>query len=217
MEFKLKLVIISDTHNQHEGMKLPDGDLLIHCGDCTGRGDLKAILNFNKWLGTVKDQFKHGVIMTPGNHDFGFQNTPEIVIPMMTNAKVLINEAIEIDGLKFYGSPITPTFCNWAFMKDRGEEIAQVWEGITPCDVLITHGPPKNILDRCPNGNVGCEALAKRVFEVKPKLHCFGHIHSGYGYHSEEGIKFINAAILDNDYKRKHSPITIEVKNASKA
>ena len=50
-------------------------------------------------------------------------------------------------------------------------------------DVIITHGPPKGILDLSEDRN-GCleycgdKSLLNRVKEVKPKLVLFGHIHN---------------------------------------
>jgi len=210
----MRIVIISDTHNQHNLVQLPLGDLLIHCGDCSLGGSLREIQDFNEWLGEVKKSFKHGVLFVPGNHDFFFEDHPKEIDKVLTNAKVLINESIEIEGLKFYGSPITPTFFNWAFMKDRGSDIKGVWDRIpTDTDVLITHGPPKFILDWCESGNVGCLELAKAVERTKPKISCFGHIHESYGNHKVGETQFINASILDGEYKVKNNPIVIEVKS----
>lgn len=48
-------------------------------------------------------------------------------------------------------------------------------------DILMTHGPPKGILDGCPQGNVGCRNLLRALRRAKPLMHCFGHIHEGNG------------------------------------
>lgn len=46
----------------------------------------------------------------------------------------------------------------------------------------MTHGPPKYILDDTGDGrSAGCEHLRRAIARVKPRLHCFGHIHKGYG------------------------------------
>lgn len=34
----LKIVCISDTHNKHRNLKVPDGDVLVHAGDITSKG-----------------------------------------------------------------------------------------------------------------------------------------------------------------------------------
>lgn len=54
----------------------------------------------------------------------------------------------------------------------------------------MTHGPPKGILDRCPGGSVGCEHLLRPVRRAKPLMHCFGHIHEGYGIEEIEWMKW---------------------------
>lgn len=48
---------------------------------------------------------------------------------------------------------------------------------------MLTHGPPKNILDKTAFGeqHVGCPHLRRAVERCKPKVHCFGHIHEGWG------------------------------------
>jgi hypothetical protein len=46
---------------------------------------------------------------------------------------------------------------------------------------MMTHGPPKSILDKCRDGSVGCPKLLYAVSRARPLIHCFGHIHEGYG------------------------------------
>jgi hypothetical protein len=49
-------------------------------------------------------------------------------------------------------------------------------------DILISHGPPRYRLDKTEEGeNVGCKNLWRAVRRVKPRVHCFGHVHAGYG------------------------------------
>ena len=100
------------------------------------------------------------------------------------------------NGAKFtiYVSPYTPAFGDWAFAYKPGEDrynepshtaqdVASIATNPIPdgVDVVMTHGPPKGILDLCPQGNVGCGNLRRALHRVKPKMHCFGHIHEGYG------------------------------------
>jgi Calcineurin-like phosphoesterase len=102
------------------------------------------------------------------------------------------------NGAKFtiYASPYTPEFCGWAFAYERNQDrfngAAQVTEGVasiakTPIpdfpalDIMVTHGPPKGILDECLQGQKGCEKLLRAVCRARPRMHCFGHIHEGYG------------------------------------
>ncbi|MCY7348663.1 MAG: hypothetical protein LH614_20935, partial [Pyrinomonadaceae bacterium] len=123
---------------------------------------------------------------------------------------------VEIENLKIYGSPWQPRFFDWAFNLMRGAELARKWKLIPDkVDILITHGPPFGILDEVPRQyfieNTGCEELRKRVEEVRPKLHIFGHIHCGYGETEKFGVKFINAANCDESYAPVNAPITFEM------
>ena len=47
---------------------------------------------------------------------------------------------------------------------------------------MLTHGPPQGILDQTyKSESVGCEFLRNAVERVRPRLHCFGHIHESWG------------------------------------
>ena len=47
---------------------------------------------------------------------------------------------------------------------------------------MLTHGPPYGILDATSRGEmVGCGFLRNAVRRCRPRLHCFGHIHEGWG------------------------------------
>ena len=47
---------------------------------------------------------------------------------------------------------------------------------------MVTHGPPQGILDETSHGDkVGCDNLLVAVKRCRPRLHCFGHIHEGWG------------------------------------
>jgi hypothetical protein len=46
----------------------------------------------------------------------------------------------------------------------------------------MTHGPPYNILDTTSHSkHAGCPHLLRAVSRARPRLHCFGHIHEGWG------------------------------------
>lgn len=54
-------VVISDTHNKHDMLNLPEGDVLIHCGDMSDDGKIEEIQTFNEWLG--KTPYKHRIVI----------------------------------------------------------------------------------------------------------------------------------------------------------
>lgn len=212
-----KIVCISDTHEKHRDIIVPDGDILIHAGDFTGIGSPRAVTDFNRWLGTLPHPHK---IIIAGNHELTFQKSPDVVRGLITNAIYLENNAVEVMGLKIWGSPYTPKFYNWAFMRERGEDIKRIWDQVPEdIDILVTHGPPNGFLDLVeypgsPNKglNVGCEELLKTLERVKPKLHVFGHIHSGHGVEQYGSITLVNAAICDDYYRPVNPAITVDIK-----
>jgi hypothetical protein len=124
------------------------------------------------------------------------------------------------NGAKFtvYASPYQPEFCDWAFPYFRHEDRFNPSEHILPAstciaenpipdfpgvDIIMTHGPPEDILDWTAHGNVGCEHLLRAVSRARPKLHCFGHIHEAYGMNlvtwKEKGI---SAAAIESKTER---------------
>lgn len=207
----MKVVCISDTHGKHRHVEVPEGDLLIHAGDISRRGYPKEIRKFNDWLGTLPHPHK---VMIAGNHDFLFENDPKQAEAMITNAIYLNDSGVTIEGIRIWGSPISPEFHDWAFNRERGEAIRQHWEMIpTDTDILITHGPPKGILDRTFLGKrVGCEELTDVVTKIKPRYHIFGHIHEAYGVKEINETTYINVSILNLLYRVAHKPITFDIK-----
>lgn len=206
----MRIVAISDTHGLHRQMgKLPDGDVLIHAGDCLKYGTLQETSDFNEWLG---DQpHKHKVVIA-GNHDWAFERTPDQATSLMTNAIYLQGSGMVLDGINFWGGPWQPEFNNWAFNVHR-DQIHMHWMHIPKdTDVLITHGPPWEILDLTPDGlRVGDAALARKVRRVKPKLHVFGHIHGCHGIIKRKGTIFANASICTEMYMPTNQPHVIDL------
>jgi predicted phosphodiesterase len=189
----MRIVLISDTHSRHREYDLPDGDLLLVAGDVTKRGTREQILAFDEWLGTLPH--RHRVVIA-GNHDFALEQVPG-ARGWITNATYLQDEEVTVGGLRIWGSPWQPRFFDWAFNLDRGAPLRAMWRRIpTGVDVLVTHGPPRGILDRTFRGDdVGCDDLRDEVLDrVRPKLHVFGHIHEARGQVVMDGVHFVNAS-----------------------
>jgi Icc-related predicted phosphoesterase len=212
----MRLTFISDTHNKHKQVThaLPGGDILIHSGDISSMGYEHEIREFCKWFNGL-DNYKTKIFIA-GNHDWGFQDSPDRIkeiLDFYTNITYLQDSGVEIDGVKIWGSPWQPRFYNWAFNADRGEDIMQHWNKIPDdTDILITHGPAFGYRDTVTGrtDRLGCEDLLSRILDVKPKIHCCGHIHTGYGYAWNEHTYFLNAAVLNESYNYAHKPITID-------
>jgi Icc-related predicted phosphoesterase len=214
----MKIVCISDTHEQEEKILLPPGDVLVHAGDITYRGDIGKLSKFLRWMSAQNFQSK---IIISGNHDWCFQNNSRnIALRLCEENEItyLQDSGVKIGGINFWGSPWQPWFHNWAFNAMRGKDIAHHWAKIPEdTNVLITHGPVMNVLDAAPRGvadveHVGCEELAKRITELPNlKAHICGHIHYGYGKMQLANVQFVNASCCTEAYAPTNPPITIEV------
>ncbi|HMQ04280.1 MAG TPA: metallophosphatase domain-containing protein [Pyrinomonadaceae bacterium] len=214
----MRIVCLSDTHNCTSEIAVPDGDLLIHSGDSTITGTVEEVARFNDWFSGLPHKHK---IFVAGNHDWLFEkDSSRAKRSLDPSIAYLQDSAVEVEGLKIYGSPWQPRFFDWAFNLNRGYELAEKWALIPDdIDILITHGPPYGILDLVPrkgwDENTGCEELRKRVEQIaaqgRLKLHVFGHIHCGYGLHEELGVKFVNASTCDEQYKPSQPPMVVDL------
>jgi Icc-related predicted phosphoesterase len=208
----LKFTAISDTHGKHQQLSLPPGDVLIHAGDISGRGNEVEVIDFLNWFTT--QNFEHKILIA-GNHDFYFEREPadQIKKILPKNIIYLNDSGATINNIKIWGSPITPWFYNWAFNRHRGNEIKKHWDLIPgDTEILITHGPVYGILDNTNSGHsAGCEDLLNRVNAIKPKLHICGHIHEAYGVIKKSGATFINASVLNERYELVNEPIIFEL------
>lgn len=233
----MKLVLMSDSHGRHEniyvlkageslenketlinisgGVFLPaEADMIIHSGDMSMRGEEYEIDRFLKWYSSLPYKYK---ILIAGNHDFLFERQRGIAKDLLARYPDIIyleSSEVIIEGIKIYGEPRQPWFHNWAFNVERGEKIKRFWEIIPDdVDILVTHGPPYDILDMTSHGAaVGCLDLANRIQELKQlKLNVFGHIHEDAGYILKDGVYFVNASIVNLRYQLQNKPLIFEI------
>ena len=206
----MKIIFISDTHGQHSQLNLPEGDMVIHAGDVSKRGGMNEIEDFLGWFESLPHAHK---IFTVGNHDFLAEMNPSVFRQLIPdNCIYLENTGVVVEGIRLWGSPITPWFYDWAFNRQRGADIAKNWAKIPlDTDIVITHGPPHDILDMTIRGDLtGCEDLKNRLDAVKPRIHVFGHIHEAYGQKTIGETTFINASVLNEHYKLTNAPIVFD-------
>jgi Icc-related predicted phosphoesterase len=198
----MKIFAISDTHGRHEQVVIPeDTDMLIHAGDFS---NIKLpAMNHNEvnlfliWLEQQPVKYK---VIIAGNHDTSIESRFITKKDFKDRGIIYLeHESIEIEGIKIFGSPYTPEYHNWAFNRARNK-LGKIWD-VIPDDihVLITHGPPKGILDSASRDkhvseHVGCSALLKRVLKIQPKYMIFGHIH-------DNGDNLNNGTFKLNQYR----------------
>lgn len=202
----IRIVLISDTHNQHDELDLPEGDILIHGGDFTIKGTMDEITNFTKWL--EKQPFQHKIVV-PGNHDIlldeeqyevlsshwhEVKESSKDAIEMLKNVCSLgFHEIMEFEVrgyvLRVFISPFQPRQPKsrhpMAFGKVRGKELKEKWKTLYDSkniDIVLTHTPLHGVMDiSFGNKHIGDEELLKAVKKVKPSIHIFGHVHECRG------------------------------------
>jgi Icc-related predicted phosphoesterase len=221
----MKIICISDIHG-NLNFTIPKCDILLIAGDiCPCRCSVVESINLqSKWLNIdfrnwLNSQPYKEAACCPGNHDWIFQNAFEQIPVMDDNFNYLEDNSIEIQGLKIYGSPWSLPFYNWAFNKSE-EDFEKYCDNIPDdIDILISHGPPYDFADvvEIKNGtkHIGSKFLRKRIFDIKSqpdsklKLVVFGHNHKQEVI-EEQGIKFVNASLLDDEYEMVNKPIVVD-------
>jgi len=184
----MKIWHISDTHGFHQLLQIPEGiDMVIHSGDCSNPRDPYTnepeVRRFIDWFGDLPIKHK---IFVAGNHDTSIEKGLVTKDDFDQNCiHYLENTSVEIEGLKIFGSPLTPTFgYGWSFNKDRNK-LEKMWRKAIDedVDIVIVHGPPRGMLDLSYDRknlieSCGDKSLMNKVKEVEPKLMLFGHIHN---------------------------------------
>jgi len=208
----MRFVAISDSHGQHRKISLPEGDVILHAGDVSGRGTEPQIVDFINWFSGLNYRYK---VFIAGNHDFFLESESSVRIQSLIpdNVIYLNDSGVQIENINIWGSPIQPWFHDWAFNRRRGADIKRHWDLIpNDTDILITHGPVKGILDRTVYGQeVGCADLLDAVKRVNPAFHVCGHIHEAYGEQTSGQTNFINCSVLNADYFLVNSPIVFDL------
>jgi hypothetical protein len=181
---------------------LPPGDVLIHSGDWSQRGQSRSKLeDFAAWLEEQDFALK---LLVPGNHEVGLEEmgvettskslgwTPRIGCTDLLNVTnggsqqtfLLNNAAVQFRGVIFYGASCMPRreafYKAQAFATDP-EEMGAALANAPECDVLVTHSPPHGVLDKWREHH-GSKVLRNYLPLLNPSAHFFGHVHSQRGW-----------------------------------
>ena len=206
----------SDFHGRTPP-QIPECDLLLIAGDIVpGEHGFLTYQWLEKWVRSLDCE----VVAVAGNHDFHSKH-----LRSLFSWTYLEDEYADVCGLKVWGSPWSPTFGHWAFMRDDSG-LAEIWDKIpTDVDVIISHGPPRGFgdlvrLHHSPNAgqHVGSVTLYNRLcYQHFPnlKLLACGHIHEGYGSYIFSAdlntFDVINGSWLDEKYQPGNPPIVIDI------
>lgn len=203
----ITLCIIADTHRKHRQITIPPCDLLIHCGDFGyfERDDRANLEDVDAWFAEAPAK---QILCIGGNHDFMLQRREF----RFTHAHLLEDTTFEYCGLRIFGSPWCPDLPFFAYHRTESQLI-ETWRRIpSDTDILITHTPPRGILD-LPYGSdthVGCPHLRAELTRIRPRIHAFGHIHHSHGRHEEDGTLYLNTAVVTGrDLEVTNPPVIV--------
>jgi predicted phosphohydrolase len=102
----MRICIVSDLHECHREVTIPPADLLLVAGDISLFSQRPSmIVDFNEWLSEQPVRYRCCI---PGNHEYAIEAEPDKWRRRLSNATMLINEAVTIEGIKIWGSPVTP-------------------------------------------------------------------------------------------------------------
>lgn len=215
----MKISALSDMHG--ELPPVPSCDLCLIAGDLCPATDHSIHFQeywlettFNYWLKDIDAKKK---IFIAGNHDYIFQNRPDLIRKMKFAGTYLEDSGIEYEGLKIWGTPWQPYFYDWAFNLYE-HDLKEKWEKIPQdTDIIVVHGPPQGYGDSAPRTNAkgyentGSPSLLTKITEIKPKLVVFGHIHEGYGQWMLDNTILANVSVLNGQYVMTRPPMMFEI------
>jgi len=204
---KLRIYAVGCTHQFHDNLIIPENvDIMLHTGDATNVKspimNVEEMKNFLEWYSSLDIKYK---VFVAGNHDTSIE--AGLIKKNYIESFGIIylqDTSVNIEGLNIYGTPWTPRFSDWAFMKDRSK-MERVWDAVPiDTDILVTHGPAKGFLDTSRNRDgsmefCGCANLAKKLInkQLSPSLMVHSHIHDCKGI-VNFGIRSFNETVLAN-------------------
>jgi predicted phosphodiesterase len=175
----VRLVVLSDTHNQHRRIVVPPGDILVHLGDAADRGNRQQLEDFAVWFAAQPHRHK---LFIYGNHDPVANSVARRILEGVPGCTLLVDAAVELLGVHFYGMSYAATLaCDFS-----------AWPAAGFVDVLLTHAPPGRARGRGP------PELLRRVISSGVTLHLFGHTHWGRGAEEHQGVTFVNCSNVGN-------------------
>ena len=185
----MRVLAFSDVHRDgRQAARLADmagdADVVVAAGDFASvhRG-LDELIDMLVVIETP-------TVLVPGNNET--DEALRAACEGWAAATVLHGEGVEIEGRAFYGLgggvPTTPW--PWSFDLTE-EEAAAALDGCPDGAVLVSHSPPKGVLD---GRGLGSEAVLRAIEEKRPPLVVCGHIHECGGEEATVGdTRVLNA------------------------
>lgn len=198
----MKLLLVSDLHADDAAarrivQRAETVDVLIGAGDFA-----RVRRNLQRCIDILRE-ITRPTILVAGNNE----TTDELraACRQWPAAHVLHGTAVTVGGVTFYGIgggiPVTP-FGAWSY--DFTEEQARaLLADCPPGCVLVSHSPPRDVVDTGENGqHLGSVAVRETIERVRPRLVVCGHIHASAGQQAMIGeTPVVNAGPTGIDWQ----------------
>jgi Icc-related predicted phosphoesterase len=176
-------------------------------------GSIREICAFNAWMEELPHKYK---IIVAGNHDELFEVQPSLAKSLLTAPGLIYlqDSGVEIEGRQIWGTPWSPSYNDWNFMKPTMSEGMLAVRDLIPkkLDVLITHAPPRGILSFNKGGeDCGCLSLLYAIEKTQPRVVLCGHIHESYGEAEHRGTRIFNCSVLNERYVATNKPVVFDL------
>lgn len=174
-----QIVVFSDTHGKHRKLPLIKADFVLHLGDACTFDNVTEFDDFLDWFRSYPARYK---IFVAGNHEIQWVQQPNEFLNAFPNDCIFLeNRIMKLEGITFASVP-----ARYALQQKSKLKLTNT------IDFLLTHAPPKDILDY----NLGCSNLAAFVNKIKPVYHLFGHIHETGGLSLQQNnTTFCNVSV----------------------
>ena len=203
----MNTMFLSNTHGHHETLLLPRGDMIIHAGDFTKNGTESEAREFLHWFSHLNYKYR---IFIAGMRDAFFEQEPGLVRKLLPSNVIYLEESgVEAGGFKIWGSPFNTFNHGSAFSVSAGDEIREHWNKIPDeVDIVIGRMPAYGVHDEEGSGDhIGCKDLLRKLVRVEPNYFVCGNLHGVHRYEYRHDINFINASLLNPEYKIAYKPV----------
>jgi len=201
----VRIVCISDTHNEHEGLRLPAGDILLHTGDVLTESGLRHVKRdmakkiisvspegenlfrgFASWFG--KQHFDHKALVA-GNHDLVLQGLGKDRVQEILSEACVFGEAVYLEHnearvgrIRVFGSP----YAHYGSHNNAFFHASPTYDVEPGVHIVATHMPAVLPSGQRKGELRYHEELTEPIFRSGALLHVSGHCHWASGlYHAK--------------------------------
>lgn len=207
----IRIVATSDVHFPIPARLIPDGDVLILAGDFMYDGTPAEWYKRVEALEALPHKIK---LFVAGNHDFHLERYAGVALQELRKAGVHVigpptkSSWYKLEnGMTVLGLPFVTNLDNWAFNRTE-EQLDEYLAYQGRADIVISHSPPKGILD---GPGYGAQAYRGYLLRCQPKIWICGHVHTDYGTHYQDGCEFHNVALCNEAYQQVNVPHIIDI------